>query len=166
MKEIITGALMGLDVMALFILLPNVKKRLLLASWTAFLHMLFPYIGFDMGGILYSYFDKGAAIVSVIILFCIGLQFLFSVEERPEIKISPAILAVSASLDTFSVSLSFGMLNLHKNLFIISSGIGAFVLSYFALYLSKTASKIRGKYVNRIAGMVLIVISIWSYIKL
>lgn len=163
--EIIVGLLMGVDVLAIYVLLPFVKRKLLLSIWTAILHMLFPLLGYVIGDMLYTLFEQAASILSIILLFCIGLQFLLT-EEDTDFHINPIILAVSVSLDTFSVSVSFGMLNLQKQLFILSAGISAFVCSYSALYFSKKMIKLNRKHLNRLVGVLLVGLSIWSYFNL
>ncbi|PKC51965.1 phosphotyrosine protein phosphatases I, partial [Rhizophagus irregularis] len=57
-------------------------------------------------------------LISSTLLFFIGLHLILSTQNRQIKPIPVPILAVSASLDTFSVSISFGMLNLQKYLFI------------------------------------------------
>lgn len=157
---------MGVDAFALYLLLPFVKYRFLFAVWTAVLHMLLPYIGYQIGDILFVLFNQLAQIISTLLLFGIGLQILISREEIKKIKINPTILALSVSLDTFSVSVSFGMLNLDKYLFIISAGVGAFIFSYTSLLLSRRALKFRTTIVNKVVGIIIIGISIWSYLQL
>lgn len=164
-EEIIVGLLMGVDVLAIYVLLPFVKRKLLLSIWTAVLHMLFPLLGYVIGDMLYILFEQAASILSIILLFCIGLQFLMA-EDDNNVHINPLILAISVSLDTFSVSVSFGMLNLQKQLFILSAGISAFICSYSALYFSKKMIKLNRKLLNRIVGILLVGLSIWSYLNL
>ena len=165
MKEIVVGLLMGIDVLAIYVLLPFVKRKLLLSLWTAVLHIIFPLIGYVIGDLLYSVLEQGASILSIILLFCIGLQFLLT-DGDDDFHINPLILAISVSLDTFSVSVSFGMLNLQMHLFLLSSGISAFICSYSALYFSKKMIKLNRKYLNRLVGFLLIGLSIWSYLNL
>lgn len=166
LSEIIAGLLMGVDAFALYLLLPYVRYRFLFALWTAFLHMVLPYFGYYIGDILFVLFNHLAQILSTLLLFGIGLQVLMSKEEEKKIKINPIILAFSVSLDTFSVSVSFGMLNLNKYLFIISAGIGAFIFSYLSLLLSRKALRFRTAIVNKFVGAIIISISIWSYLQI
>lgn len=151
---------MAFDVVALFLLIPKVSSKLLLAIWTAFLHMLFPLIGFQFGEWLTLFLADWANLLSSILLFCVGLQFLLSSRNKDFPSIPLPILAIAASLDTFSVSLSFGMLNLQKNLFILSAGIGTFLLSYSALLIAERTQAIQGYIFKWIAGLTLITISL------
>ena len=164
-KEIIVGVMMGIDVLAIYVLLPFVKRKLLLSIWTAVLHMLFPLLGYMVGDMLYNLLEQAASVLSIILLFCIGLQFLLTDDDN-DVQINPLILAISVSLDTFSVSVSFGMLNLQKQLFILSAGISAFVCSYSALTFLRKMIKLNRKYLNRIVGILLVGLSIWSYLNL
>lgn len=164
MQEIITGLIVALDVVALYLLLPDVKQRFLLSFWTALLHMVFPIIGFTLGSWMVHILLQWSNLVSSILLFSIGLQLILSTKNRQTIAIPITILAITASLDTFSVSISFGMLNLQKYLFIISAGIWTFVLSYISLYIAKRRLKIKGDALKWIAGLALISISIYSFI--
>ena len=164
MQEILTGLIVALDVVALYLLLPDVKQRFLLSVWTAFLHMIFPIIGFTLGSWMVHILLQWSNLVSSILLFSIGLQLILSTKNRQTMAIPITILAITARLDTFSVSISFGMLNLQKYLFIISAGVWTFVLSYISLYIAKSRLKIKGDALKWIAGLALIIISIYSFI--
>lgn len=64
------------------------------------------------------------------------------------------------SLDTFSVSVSFGMLNLEKTIFIISAGISALICSYGALVIARRSQVFFWKKnIQIIAGIVFIIMS-------
>lgn len=165
MQEIIAGLITVLDVAALYLLLPTVKHKFLLAFWTATLHMAFPFIGFLLGDWALTFLLNGGEILSAILLFSVGLQILLSSQNRQIPRIHPGILACTASIDAFSVSVSFGMLNLNKYLFILTAGISAFVLSYFSLLIAKKTYSLRGTTLNIIAGLSLIIISIFAIIK-
>lgn len=138
----------------------------MLSIWTACLHMFFSLLGYFVSDLLVAYFSSIATLLSIILLFCIGLHLLFSTEMQINDKITPALLAISVSLDTFSVSLSFGILNLHKQIFIGCAGLSAFICSYTALHLSEKFIRCNGKYVNRLVGIILITISIWNFMNL
>lgn len=164
-QEIVAGLVTVLDVVALYLLLPAVKQRFLLALWTGVLHMALPLIGFQLGDWAVSILLEWGEKISSILLFLIGLHILFSSQKRQISTLHPAILAFTASIDAFSVSVSFGMLNLHKYLFIFTAGIGSFLLSYISLTIARKTSSYRGTSINIIAGLSLITISIFTMIK-
>ena len=165
MQEIIAGIVTVLDVVALYLLLPSVQQRFALALWTAFLHMLFPVFGFQLGDWAMTLLIGWGQWISGTLLFFIGLQILFSAHNYYIPTMHPIILAVTASLDTFSVSISFGMLNLNKFTFILTAGIGAFVLSYVSLCIARKTFSFRGKIVNYLSGLSLIVLGIITILK-
>lgn len=161
MQEIIFGLIVSLDVAALYLLIPNVTSRFFLSMWTAILHMIFPIIGFTVGNWMLHLLAQWSNIVSSCLLFFIGLQFIVS-SKNPYFSIPIGLLAITSSLDTFSVSISFGMLNLQKYYFIASAGIWAFILSYTALYLAKSGISIKSTPLKWIAGISLITISVYT----
>ncbi|MED3764161.1 manganese efflux pump MntP family protein [Ureibacillus terrenus] len=161
MQEIVSGLIVSLDVAALYLLVTEVKSRFLLSMWTAILHMVFPVIGFSLGNWMLHILLQWSGIVSSGLLFFIGLQILLS-SKNPKYSVPIGLLAVTASLDTFSVSISFGMLNLQKYYFILSSGIWTFIMSYLALHAAKTGIPIKNAPFKWIAGLSLITISIYT----
>ncbi|EON74013.1 manganese efflux pump MntP family protein [Lysinibacillus sphaericus] len=160
MQGILAGVLTSVDVIGLYVLIPNIRYRLLLSVWTAALHMLFPLLGFELGNYLVRFLLEWGQWISSILLFCIGLHLLLSSHKNEKITISPVLLAVTASLDTFSVSVSFGMLNLEKTIFIISAGMSALICSYGALVIARRSQVFFGKNIQIIAGVIFIMMSI------
>ena len=160
MQEVVAGILMSFDVVALYLIATNVKSKWLLALWTALLHMIFPLIGYRFGEWIAVYLNNWATSLSTILLFFVGLQLLLSKKDESFPAISLPIIAIFASIDTFSVSLSFGMLNLEKYVFIISAGLSTFLLSYAALVVAQKTTILRNNALKKIAGLLLIVMSI------
>lgn len=160
MQEIVAGVLMSFDVVALFLVANNVKFKLLLAIWTASLHMIFPLIGFYCGEWLAEVLVQWSSGISVLLLFFIGLQLLLSRKNEDFPAKTLPIIAIFASFDTFSVSLSFGMLKLEKYVFIISAGLSTFVLSYIALLIAQKNTILKNDLLKKIAGLLLIIMSI------
>ncbi|MBK3495642.1 manganese efflux pump [Viridibacillus sp. YIM B01967] len=162
MQEIIAGIITALDVLALYLILPKVRFRFALSCWTAGLHVLFPLIGFQVGEWAAQYLLTIAKMLSGVLLALIGLQLLLSAKVKEVPKLSPMLLAVTASLDTFSVSVSFGMLQLQEGLFIMSTGITTFLFSYIALSIKRKTPVDLGIMFQVIAGVALLLIGILS----
>ncbi|MGE7092660.1 manganese efflux pump MntP family protein [Lysinibacillus sp. NPDC048646] len=160
MQGILAGILTSVDVIGLYVLIPNIRYRLLLSVWTAALHMLFPLLGFELGNYLVRFLLEWGQWISSILLFSIGLHLLLVSHKDEKVTISPVLLAVTASLDTFSVSVSFGMLNLEKTIFIISAGMSALICSYGALVIARRSQVFLGKNIQIIAGIIFIIMSI------
>ena len=160
MQEIVAGVVMSFDVVALFLVANNVKYKWLLACWTACLHMIFPLFGFYFGEWLGQVLVQWSNGISVLLLFFIGLQLLLSRKNEDFPAKALPIIAIFASFDTFSVSLSFGMLKLEKYLFIISAGFSTLVLSYIALVIAQKNTIFKHDLLKRMAGLLLIIMSI------
>jgi len=163
-QEIIAGVITALDVLALFLILPKVRFRFALSCWTAGLHVIFPLIGFYVGEWAAQYLITIAKMLSGALLSLIGLQLLLSARVKEPPNLSPILLAVTASLDTFSVSVSFGMLQLQKSLFIMSTGITTFIFSYIALSIKRKTPVNLGIMLQAIAGVALLLMGILSII--
>jgi len=144
-------------VIGLYVLLPNVKYRFFLSVWTAALHMLFPLLGFELGSYLMRFLLEWGQWISSILLFCMGLHLLLFSRKDEKVTISPILLAVTASLDTFSVSVSFGMLNLEKMVFIISAGVSALICSYGSLVIARKSQTLLGNKFQIITGIFFII---------
>ena len=157
MQGILAGILTSVDVVGLFVLIPNVKYRFFLAMWTATLHMLFPLLGFELGNYLVRFLLEWGQWISCILLFSIGLHLLLFSSKNEKITISPVLLAVTASLDTFSVSVSFGMLHLEKTVFIISAGVSALICSYGSLVIAHRSQVLLGNKFQIITGVFFII---------
>lgn len=160
MQEIITGVIMSFDVVALYLLTTNVRSKFLLALWTGALHAIFPLIGFHFGELLSGVFLDWTSRISSILVFFVGLQLLLSAKNNDVPVIPLSIVAILASVDTFSVSLSFGMLDLQKNIFVISAGVATVIFSYAALHCAQKSSVIQSSIFKITAGTLLIVLSI------
>lgn len=149
--EVIAGLLTALDVVALYSVIPKIRFPLFLAIWTAFLHMIFPLLGFLAGEWVTSFIVEGGRYISSILLFLTGAHLVLHQQKPTAPIIPPILLAVVVSVDTFSVSLSFGMLQLQKWVFLMSAGFFALICSYIAL----KSKFIQGPMLTRISGVCL-----------
>lgn len=163
MAEIFAAIITAIDVLTIYLLIPQVKYRFWLSIWTGALHMIFPFIGFHVGEWLASYISSLAQNISGLLLSMIGVQLLLAVKEKKSPHIPVVLLAITTSLDTFSVSVSFGMLQLKEPLLVCSMGVFAFLFSYTALILNKKITTKIGVYLQVIAGFVLLLMGIFSF---
>ncbi|MFJ8514737.1 manganese efflux pump MntP [Lysinibacillus xylanilyticus] len=157
MQGILAGILTSVDVIGLYVLIPNVRYRFFLSVWTAALHMLFPLLGFELGNYLVRFLLEWGQWISSILLFCMGLHLLLFSRRNERVTISPILLAVTASLDAFSVSVSFGMLNLEKTVFIFSAGVSALICSYGSLVIAHRSQVLLGNKFQIITGVFFII---------
>ncbi|MEK4484595.1 manganese efflux pump [Psychrobacillus sp. FSL H8-0484] len=159
-REILAGGLMSVDVLILFSLVSYRKQLLTLAAWVASLHMLFPLIGYYAGILVQSYLQNASPYLSGVLLALVGLQMILTQSPKQVPLLSPYILAVVASFDTFSVSISFGMLRVEKVMFILSAGLFSFFGVIFAQkFIFKHAFMGRG-ILMKVAGLLILLMGI------
>lgn len=166
--EIIAACITTIDVVIVYSLLRMRKGRLVLALWTMVLNMAFPLLGFIMGDWTVGVFSAWSHLLSGALLALIGLHMLLqddSSNSELTRQLHPVLIALAVSLDTFSVSVSFGMLQLNKLLFIFASGSLAFIFSCIALYYGRQISVRNGKILRRFCGLALLTMGIMSWFR-
>lgn len=159
-REILAGALMSVDVLILFSLVPYRKQTFTLAVWVATLHMLFPFIGYYAGIIVQSYLQYASPYLSGVLLSLVGLHMILTQTPKQVPQFSPFLLAVAASIDTFSVSISFGMLKVEKLVFILSCGIFSFLAVLIAQKLVFKHTNRNNAFIMRCAGFLLLIMGL------
>lgn len=164
MEEVIAAGITTLDVIVIYSFLQIKKGKFVLALWTSFLNMVFPFLGFITGELSAHIFTVWSSILSGVMLSLIGIHMLLQEDETKSSsrQIPPLFIAFAVSVDAFSVSVSFGMLQMDKTLFILASGFFTFVFSYVALRLKGRNGLKNGKVLRQIAGLALLVLGIMS----
>lgn len=164
--EIIAAGVTTIDILVIYTLLHVRKRKWLIALWTAFLNVAFPLLGFMAGELSAQLFSEWSGILSSVLLGLIGLHMILQEEDPSASKVTgPLLIAVAVSLDSFSVSMSFGLMHLNKWLFIVSTGLMSLVLSYFALRANLTITPRYRTTLRKIAGLILIGMGILSWIS-
>ncbi|AOV08840.1 hypothetical protein BI350_15650 [Sporosarcina ureilytica] len=166
-EELFAASVTTLDIIVVYVLLRVKGRRLVLALWTGFLNVMLPLLGFMMGELSATIFADWSVLLSGVILSLIGLHMLLqdNNEQSTMIKLHPAFIAFVVSIDAFSVSVTFGMLQLNKLLYIMASGIFAFVFSLTALYFQKKLGVKNGNRIRQFAGVSLLIMGILSCIR-
>lgn len=159
-REILAGVLMSVDVLILFSLVSYRKQVFTLAAWVAALHMLFPLIGYYAGIIVQNYLQHASPYLSGVLLSLLGLQMILTQSPKQAPLLSPFLLAIVASVDTFSVSISFGMLKVEKFIFILSSGIFSFLAVFIAQNIIYKYAIMNRAFIMRFAGLILLIMGI------
>ncbi|MCZ2257528.1 manganese efflux pump MntP [Sporosarcina sp. G11-34] len=167
MTELFFAGITSLDVVAVYAFLHVKKGKFKLALWTSFLNMAFPFLGFVTGEWSTHYFSGWTTLLSGVLLSLIGIHMLLQGEDEEKQRhgVNPMFIALAVSVDTFSVSVSFGMLQMNKTIFILASGFITLVLSYLTLRFKAQLGVKNGKWLRRIAGTVLLVMGILSCLR-
>ncbi len=164
--ELIAAAVTTIDILVIYTLLHVRKRKWLIALWTGFLNVLFPLAGFLMGEWSAHLFSEWSSILSSVLLTLLGVHMVLQEEDPASQKLTgPLLLAVAVSLDGFSISMSFGLIQLNMVLFVAATGFLSLVLSYAALRLNLTMSPGIRSLLRRFAGVVLIGMGILAWIS-
>jgi putative Mn2+ efflux pump MntP len=164
LAEVFAAGITTLDVIVIYSFLQINKGRFVLALWTSFLNMVFPFLGFITGELSVHIFTVWSSILSGVMLGLIGIHMLLQDGEigSARKRISPFFIAFAVSIDAFSVSVSLGMLHMDKTLYIVASGLFTFVFSCAAFLLKGRLGLKNGKALRLIAGFALVIIGILS----
>jgi len=164
LAELFAAGITTLDVIVIYSFLQVDKGKLRLALWTSFLNMAFPFLGFIAGEFSAHIFTVWSSILSGVMLGLIGIHMLLQSDAPGSSakQVSPFIIAFAVSIDAFSVSVSFGMLQMDKVLFIVASGVFTFIFSCIALLLKGRLGLKNGKSLRLIAGFALLIIGVLS----
>lgn len=164
--ELFAAGITTLDIVVIYVFLQVKGRRLALVLWTTLFNIVLPFLGFLTGEFSTYLFSEWSTLLSGILLGLIGLHMLlYDNNERPvSMKIHPAFLALIVSVDSFSVSVSFGMLHFNRMLFIAASGTFAFLFSVAALHFKNHLGIKDGRRLRQFAGVSLILMGIFSCI--
>lgn len=167
MKELFAAGITTLDIIVIFVLLQVKGRKLALVMWTTFFNILLPFLGFITGEFSSILFSGWSSLLSGVLLALLGLQMLLhdDGDESVSLQVHPSWLAFIVSLDAFSVSVSFGMLQFNKGLFIAASGFYAFTFSIISLHFKKLLGIKDGKFLRCFAGISLLAMGIFSCIQ-
>lgn len=166
MIEIIAAIVTTIDILIVYTVLRLRRGRLMIMLWTIILNMALPLVGFYTGEWVMYYFTGWSQALSGALLSLIGLHILLADNEQPSViaKISPFFLALIVSMDAFTVSVTFGMMQMNKWLFIVASGFFSLVFSTIALVATGRMRFVNSTVIRRLAGVVFLVIGVMSFI--
>ncbi len=164
MVELFAAGITSIDIIVVYAFLSIRKGKLVLALWTALLNMLFPLLGFITGEMSATIFTAWSGLLSGLLLALIGLHMLLEENSGTMYprQVHPFLIALAVSIDTFSVSVSFGMLHMDKMLFIVASGLFSFLLAYSSLRIKNHLGIKNGKGIRKFAGFALLIMGVWS----
>lgn len=164
MGELFAASITTLDIIIVYSLLTIREGKFTLALWTSFLNILLPFLGFVMGEFSAMVFTEWSTLLSGVLLSLIGLHILLQDEQSTSMKMPPGLIALAVSLDSFTVSVSFGMLHMNKVLFIMASGFLSLIFAYGTLRIKNRISTSQSKRLRHLTGVSFILMGIISCI--
>lgn len=141
----------------------RLKIAMLLSLLIGICHMILPTIGILLGQALLNKIGHVTTILSGLLLFGIGIHMFlgaFTGSERKAFQLTGygiIVLALSVSIDSFSVGLSFGMSGIHSFIMILLFGCVSSFLTLLGLLIGRKISGLLSLYSELLGGSILIV---------
>lgn len=138
------------------------KREILLSIIVGIYHFIMPYLGNNIGSIIFRYIPVNPNIIVTAIFMIIGIEMILDKKEEFKINgiLDILLFGLAVSIDSFGAGIGLNYLTNHTILSIIYISIISFILTYIGLVFGKYISIKLGKISNIIGGIVLILLSI------
>jgi manganese efflux pump family protein len=139
----------------------RLKRIALIGTVIGLFHIMMPFIGIVFGKLISEQIGHLTTFVGALLLIGIGAQMFFSAFSD-QIKIIQPIgtglflLALSLSIDSFSVGLSLGISGIKTAFSLILFGMISAVLSWIGMLIGKKVHGYLGVYSELLGGSILI----------
>lgn len=144
------------------------RQMLSLSILIGLLHMVFPIVGIFAGKLVSGVFGLLTTYIAGGVLIFLGINMImnaFGEKEQSPIRrltfFSMLAIAISVSIDSFSVGLTLGMLTEHPYFTVILFGLAGLLMSLSGLLLGKTVRHTIGEYGEALGGVVLTVFGVY-----
>lgn len=126
----------------------NIEKKISLL--VGLFHFIMPILGYKVGEILLKILKVNTDIIVGIIFIILGIEMILSITKEERIKVltnifSLIIFALTVSIDSFSIGVSFGVT---KTNILLSCIIFSIISSLFTILGLKLGKKINDKFGN------------------
>lgn len=158
---------LGMDAFSVSLVLGMQNMRLKIAMCLSLFigvcHMILPTIGVLLGQALLNKIGHVTTLLSGLLLFGIGIHMFlsaFTTSERKTFRLTGygfILLALSVSMDSFSVGLSFGMSGIYSFMMILLFGFVSSFLTLLGLLIGRKISGMLSLYSELLGGSILIV---------
>lgn len=140
----------------------RLKRMAFIGIVIGLFHIILPFLGIIIGQFLSSQVSHLTTLVSAILLVVIGANMFFSAFHLDMKKISSpygfgfVLLAMTVSVDSFSVGLSLGLSGVKVAIAIILFGVTSMCLTWIGLLLGRNVQGFLGAYSEMFGGSILI----------
>ena len=138
------------------------KREILLSIIVGIYHFIMPYLGNNIGSIIFRYIPVNPNIIVTAVFMVIGIEMILDKKEEFKINgiLDILLFGLAVSIDGFGAGIGLNYLTNHTILSIIYISIISFILTYIGLVFGKYISIKLGRISNIIGGIVLILLSI------
>lgn len=128
-------------------------------------HFIMPILGYKIGEILLEYLKVNTDILVGIIFIILGIEMILSISKEERIKVltnifSLIVFALTVSIDSFSVGISFGVTKTNILLSCIIFSIVSSLFTHLGLRLGKRINDKFGNITVLISSIILIFLGI------
>lgn len=163
---LIMGIALGMDVFSVSLGLGMngipLRKMIWVGIVFGLFHMVMPFFGMVFGNMLSQEIHMLADVIGGLILVGIGAHMFFSamIPEKfttvPSMGIGLLFLALTVSIDSFSVGISFGIVGMNVIWLILYIGCLSSCLAWIGMFIGKKAITFLGAYSELLGGSILI----------
>lgn len=124
-------------------------------------HIIMPFSGVVFGHILSKEIHLIADLVGGLLLVGLGAHMIFSamrlkrVSETPSMGIGLYFLALTVSLDSFTVGISLGMVGMNLIWILLFIGLLSMFLAWLGMLIGKRVNRLLGAYSELLGGSIL-----------
>lgn len=140
---------------------PRLKRIATIGLVIGCFHILFPFIGILLGKAISNQIGHYTALAGGLLLVGIGTHMIFSAMQHERKRIANQsglhilFLALSVSMDSFSVGLSLGMSGAKTALVLLTFGSASMLLTWLGMLLGRKVRGYLGVYSEILGGSIL-----------
>lgn len=145
----------------------NLDKKLekLMSIMVGIFHFFMPILGYKLGKIILDFIKVDANFLVSIIFIILGMEMLLSIKKDERIKLltgvfSVALFALTVSIDSFSVGISFGVVSTNILLACTIFSLTSALFTYTGVKFGKRLSERFGSITTFIGAIVLIILGV------
>ncbi|HEX6594799.1 MAG TPA: manganese efflux pump [Bacillota bacterium] len=139
----------------------RIKRIAFIGMVIGLFHVIMPFLGMMIGKVISTQIGDLTKLAGGLLIIGIGAQMMFSSFNRQAKKwIDPIgiglfLLALTVSMDSFSVGLSLGLFNAQTVIVLMLFGFMSMSLTWFGLLLGKKTYNLLGVYSEMLGGSIL-----------
>ncbi|MHA6250670.1 manganese efflux pump MntP [Oceanobacillus sp. CAU 1775] len=156
---------LGMDAFSVCLGIGMQKLRLKRILWISFVigsfHIVMPLLGILLGKMIAAPLESYAQLIGGVILFFIGAQMFFGAFKQEKNLLLPPIgfglflLALTVSMDSFTVGFGLGVSGFRVILTLFLFGLFSMILSCIALWVGRKVQGFLGRYSELLGGSIL-----------